>query len=120
MIPQERVNEGYAQYQKSTYYENPSEESAFKSGVRFAEAELNKPTTSPDVQQNLFNYFAEQHDIQLMLGDFHEIENYMKPEVQQRAMEFAEWFDTYKYWNYSKSNTTSELFAKFEAERSEK
>jgi len=98
----------------------------------YAEQFKPKPTISPDVQQNLFNYFAEQHDIQLMVSDFHEIENYMKLEVQQTAMEFAEWceingwrfdHDMNKWSNngsiYFKRHTTSELFAKFEAERNQ-
>jgi len=104
MIPQERVNEGYVQYQKSTYYENPSEESAFKSGVRFAEAELQpKSTTSAEAKQNLFNYFAQEHGIQLMDSDFIEIQEYMKPEVQQKSEEFGKYvssiLDTVWVWD---------------------
>ena len=40
MIPKEKIEEGYTQYQKSTYYESPSEESVFRAGVSFAETEL--------------------------------------------------------------------------------
>lgn len=146
MIPQERVNEAAKEYAKQeNFYEpdltrleiNEFAENCFQSGVRFAESEpQSKPTTSAEAKQKLFNYFAEQHGIQLMDSDFNEIQEYMKPGLQYVATEFAEWKEL-NGWKRSlrrdliswyqegnamldkpfKHATTSELYAKFEAER---
>ncbi len=81
MIPQERVQN---EADKIMPFKSTTAKNAFYfgfvSGVRFAEAEMNKPTTSAEAKQRLFNYFAEEHDIQLMDSDFNEIYEYMKPE----------------------------------------
>jgi len=61
----------------------------FKAGVEFAEAELSKPFTSSNTRQNLFNYFAEQHGVNLMDSDFNEIGNYMHPETKKIKIDFC-------------------------------
>jgi len=105
------------------------------------QTELQQSSIPTDVKQNLFNYFAEQHNIQLLESDFYEIAIYMKPESQQIAQEFAEWCAENAYdhnipasisgvkiekrkWGYLYNDgedidviTTSDLFAKFMEER---
>lgn len=129
MIPQKRVNEAAETANDYTTANNHNAfNDGFECGVRFAEAEL-KPKIGADTIQNLFNYFQQEHGIMLMPSDLHEIENYMQPELATVAQEFAEWCDaslyeyheTYKVWcKYPDNFTTSELFAKFDAERSGK
>lgn len=133
MIPKERIEQAA---KTANDYMTPGNHRAFNDGfecgVSFAESELQpKPTTSAEVKQNLFNYFDQEHGIQLMDSDFVEIENYMKPESDRKAMEFAEWVELNcsalagNLWELVKDPnsevfTASELFAKFEAERSVK
>lgn len=92
----------------------------------YAEQFKPKPTTSAESKQNLFDYFAQQHEINLMSTDFWEIENYVKPDADQKAMDYFKWcilnkvgyfesIDKFMYDNVTL--TESELFAKFEEER---
>jgi len=143
MIPKEKIKQSARIYStsKNRGFEGAeyivrsiASEYDFKAGVSFAEAELSKPFTSSNTRQNLFNYFAEQHGVNLMDSDFNEIGNYMKPELKNIAIEFAEWCVCNSYekflianncviWKnkYNKSRSkTFELFDKFMAERSEK
>jgi hypothetical protein len=95
MITQERVNEAA---ETANDYMTPGNHRAFNDGfdcgVRFAEAELQpKPTTSAEAKQRLFDYFAQEHEINLMSSDFNEIEEYMRPEVQQTIHEFSTYMD---------------------------
>ena len=124
MIPQERVNEAA---ETANDYMTPGNHRAFNDGfdcgVRFAEAELQpKPTTSAEAKQRLFDYFAQEHEINLMSSDFLEIDNYMKPEVHQTSIDFAEWCIVHAWeidYREQKSHTISEIFAKFDAERNQ-
>jgi len=152
MIPKEKIKQSARIYStsKNRGFEGAeyivrsiASEYDFKAGVEFAEAELSKPFTSSNTRQNLFNYFAEQHVVYLMDSDFNEIGNYMKPELKNIAIEFAEWINANKWksggisnkWEYTHyigthsnaynciktiTSSTAELFDKFMAERSAK
>jgi len=143
MIPKEKIKQSARIYStsKNRGFEGAeyivrsiASEYDFKAGVSFAEAELSKPFTSSNTRQNLFNYFAEQHGVNLMDSDFNEIGNYMKPELKNIAIEFAEWLAKngkpttsngivqWKIGSYQSKKVyiASELFDKFMAERSEK